>query len=447
MFQPFLEFLNGNIVRIFFIVIVVFYIEVRHASYGNIDERIKDKLSFLFFLRCFKYSLAISFLLIIVNRTLQVFNVELIEKIINGVNVQMFKISDLGYYILSFSILIFIAFTIFNKTISNNLWGIYQADLRNSILTFFFYLSLNLFTILIFFIFYNISSILINYLDYLLISGNFSPLNYRQEQAQYKNGIYISSIIGFTASLIFLNSSVKSKIGGAIYDIEEILTHILVFLLIGFVTFSAAYSIINFILNIILIGIEKGGWYDNDKLIGFFSIRITSMILFYNMMSFVFKKIYNNKISLFIKGFLPINFNTETQGLGRLSEVDTSREELIYFAQTGYYILNVLVIQFLISNNNIDIYSSAIFIIMPLIVDDFFIIYDYLKTHGVVLKFHFIKIHILNLGLLISSLLSLIKENHPVMLVLYIILTLIFCLIYIKNFSLRQVKSEKHFTG
>lgn len=258
-------------------------------------------------------------------------------------------------------------------------------------------------------------------LDSIMLNNNYYPIEiYSSENIKmsYHRGVYISVIASLIVVSLLFNAIVKSLFSK--HSIQDILIYMFILIIVSLGCYSGFYSISNYILNIREFG-TNSEWLKNDKLIGYYSVRITSLILLWSINKFVFKTVFkNNFYKNFIYALFPIEPNkNETRNLGQFSVYYTNNFDSIYFSQVGYYILNVFNAEYLLSNLNIDIFTSLLIFILPIMVDDFFVIHVYHKKTNSIDNWHIFKLYGFNALLFIASTLTLYMDNHFVILSIY----------------------------
>lgn len=337
--------------------------------------------------------------------------------------------NNIGQYIVLISFISFFIFRIFKNQIQKYLKpDVFEFRRRNKQFTFLKFYSIILTSTFIQFFVLFIFNSLLKLIDRLLINGHYYPIDTNQvfdTSVSYFQGVYISIFLSFIIVFTLLNVIIKSL--NARYGLHDFLMYIFVLIIVGFGSYSGFYSIFNYLLNISNFGIDSN-WLDNDKLIGNFSIRITSIILFWSILNFAYKSIFSrNFLVHIINAILPVEQSSDShsKNLGKLTDSYTDFFDLLYFSQVGFYILNVFSAEYLISRLNIDVYSSFLFLILPIIVDDFLAIHVYHKKFNFIDDWHRIKIVGFNILLYSFSTLSLIFEKQYLFLGIYIFLTTI----------------------
>jgi hypothetical protein len=245
----------------------------------------------------------------------------------------------------------------------------------------------------------------------------------------YHRGIYIAVFFSFCIVFLLFNAIIKSFNNR--YNFKDFVLYSFVLIIVGFSSFSGLYCIANYWINFSVYGYYSE-WTTQDKLIGSYAVRITSLLLFWSILKFVYKGILNERIlEHAINGFLPIDpVNSEKRRLGKLTGTNSKYFDNIFFTQVGFYILNVFTAEYLVSNLDIDRLTTILFLLLPFMVDDFFVIHVYHKKFNYIENWHAIKIWGFNILLFIFSIAALYIDLHFIILVIYILISLILFLIY-----------------
>lgn len=283
-----------------------------------------------------------------------------------------------------------------------------------------------------------ISTVVIKLIDNLLIQNHYFPIDVVNDLSlnlSYQRGVYISVFGSILVVFILINAIVKGF--NKRYSLHDFLMYIFILTVVGFGCYSGFYSIFNFLFNYQIFGTDSE-WLKNDKLLGNFSLRFTSLILLWSILKFVYKNVFKEDFANhIIYALLPIDPNkSSVKKLGQLTAYEYNYFDSIYFAQIGFYILNVFSAEYLLSNLNIDFYTSFLFLILPVMVDDFFVIHVYHKRFNFIDNWHKIKLWGFNFLLLISSIGTLIIDKHYLFLILYILASALFS--YIGHFRYKN---------
>lgn len=420
-----------NILISLLIVLLYYFFDYKKDNHSYLKKRLRNRISFDNIFRIIKYTFLIFLGFHIFNHFLfiETFSNYKYSKIL-----YLYLIENIRYIFFISSLIILLIFIIFRERISDNLC----QDFENSYGRKFSFLTKYYSLFAISFIAFTLSIILSNWtletIDDLFISSGFYPLKINYDNSNYyQSGVYLSTILSFLITFIFFNSIIKHLNNR--YTLFELINFFLICIIVSIGTFSGFYSLLNFLINSYYLGYE-GDWINQDKLVGYYSIRITSIILLFSLLTFIYKTIFQgNIIYALILGLLPLeNKLYDTRSIASLYGLDSDYYDKIYFLQLGFYILSIFISQFLISNNSIDFYSSIIFLVSPIIVDDFLVIHVYHKKFGHIDKWHNIKIHGFNIVLFISSITTLYIEEKLLVLIFYVIFSIIFLSIFINDF-------------
>lgn len=420
-----------NVLISLLIVLLYYFFDYKKDNHSYFKKRLRNRISFDNTFRILKYTFLIFLGFHIFNHFLfiETFNDYKYSKIL-----YLYLIENIKDIFLMSSLIILIIFIIFRERISDNLC----QDFENSYGRKFSFLTKYYSLFAISFIAFTLSIILSNWtletIDDLFISSGFYPLKINYNNLNYyQSGVYLSTILSFLITFIFFNSIIKHLNNR--YTLFELINFFLICVIVSIGTFSGFYSLLNFLINSYYLGYE-GDWINQDKLVGYYSIRITSIILLFSLLTFIYKTIFQgNIIYALILGLLPLeNKLYDTRSIASLYGLDSDYYDKIYFLQLGFYILSIFISQFLISNNSIDFYSSIIFLVSPIIVDDFLVIHVYHKKFGHIDKWHNLKIHGFNAVLFISSITTLYIEKKLLVLIFYVIFSIIFLSIFVNDF-------------
>jgi hypothetical protein len=189
--------------------------------------------------------------------------------------------------------------------------------------------------------------------------------------------------------------------------------------------YSGLYCIFNFLQNFIVYNGISNEWINKDKLVGQYSLRMTSLILMWSITKFCFKTIFNGELLMPFKyGILFTPKNPKVK-LGNVTGYETNYYDIYYFNQIGFYILNVFVAEYLISISESNTLITGLFALLPIMVDDYLVIHVYFEKYGEMTGWHNIKKHTFNIILLAFSILSLYYGSHYLFLTTYLFATLI----------------------
>jgi hypothetical protein len=276
-------------------------------------------------------------------------------------------------------------------------------------------------------------------LDCLLIFKGYLPMDTINDLSlnlTYRRGVYLAIMVTFIIIFILFNSIVKQMT--RLHSVEDFFIYVFILLIVAFGTYSGFYSIFNYILNLNLFGYSSE-WSKNDKLLGNFSVRITSLLLLWSILKFVYRSIFGSKlINHLVLGLFPIDkMESRRKDIGSLTRY-TSYYDILYFSQVGFYILNVFIADFLISNTNFGLLTNILFILLPIMVDDFFVIHVYHQKFKYIDKWHQTKLLGFNSLLLISSIVALISDRHFLVLLIYVVLSTLLLIIITNKKGLRQ---------
>lgn len=197
--------------------------------------------------------------------------------------------------------------------------------------------------------------------------------------------------------------------------------------------YTGLYAVLNYLSNYFANDIFQ--WKDHDKLIGHFSIRITALFLFYNVVKFTFKNVFGSSWKFLISyALFPIfPSRNEVFGMDRMDHDITSYYNRYYLAQLGFYILNVIVAEIVVVNFDSFNWLALIFAFLPVIVDDYSIMHDYFEKYGELMPQHRRKKNAFNLILFALSVIGLASLGNYFLLVCYVAFCVLLALLHPKS--------------
>lgn len=247
-------------------------------------------------------------------------------------------------------------------------------------------------------------------LDWLFVD----PIN----TTPYKPGFYFAVLVA-SATLLFMLSIFARTIDRD-HRTYTLLKVILLSSIIFFGIFSGLYSITNTIYNISIHN-DINSWYSEDKQLGFFAIRISSLILFFHLIRFMVRYVFQSKLM----EVLMLTFKPRSTLKTKTVALSDNEYSTVFFAQLGFYILNVSVAEISILFQGKQFFRTILDFALVFIIDDYMIIHEYAKKFKTILKWHKRRIFLFNTVLVITSFITLLQLNLVVYILVYLFVALI----------------------
>jgi hypothetical protein len=238
----------------------------------------------------------------------------------------------------------------------------------------------------------------------------------------YKRGVYFSLYITFTFAILLFNALIK-RVKIDTKNRYGLFIFVIIITCLGL--YSGIYSILNYYFN--YSQNQSVEWKIHDKLIGHFSVRITSLILLMSIIRFTFKYVFGNKFIFFLKSLILPSKPTdiESYSLDRTEYNLNSYYSKYYFCQVGFYIVNVMIAEICIVTGDTLNSLAIFFTLLPIMVDDYLAIHYYFQKYGHMSNWHRIKKNIFNLFLFIFSIIPLYSLKMYFVLAGYVLIVLI----------------------
>ncbi len=253
--------------------------------------------------------------------------------------------------------------------------------------------------------------------DWLFINDNIAE--------DYKKGIFFSLLVSVIITFFTLTAFYKTRHSG---NHNNNIRYFLLSIIICVGLFSGIYSIANGYYNYISHD-SFMDWYKQDKLLGIFAYRLSSIILLYHLSAFIIKYVLkDNLFSSVLASIIP-----KYESRSRLNILSDKEYSTTFLPQIGFYILNLSIaeISIVIQEHNIfrDIIGFALFFI----IDDYVIIHDYSKKLGHILYWHMFRIRLFNIILFIGGILILLSLKLYFILLLYVLVSFLLVWLYSSN--------------
>ena len=193
--------------------------------------------------------------------------------------------------------------------------------------------------------------------------------------------------------------------------------------------FSGFFSIFNGIYNLLNTGFSE--WINKENILGILPIRISSILILYYLINYIYKEVLNKKFFAFLMiGILPIR--RESEKVSR-STINLNNKETLFFCQISFYVINLALAELFIIYSYQSVYLSILNFSILFIIDDFKLINDYSRRFGSVIKIHFLRLTLFNLVMITASITILITHEFYWYLMTYILIILVLSSYYIKN--------------
>ncbi|MES2617328.1 MAG: hypothetical protein V4613_05590 [Bacteroidota bacterium] len=288
------------------------------------------------------------------------------------------------------------------------------------------------------------SDIVICYIDELFILQKFYPFNFVNDFTSSKNGIYLATVVTSYLFIFFLK--VMHNRTNHYYNFFDELLIIFFLIICCLGIFEGLYSIFNIINNAYLVNGDFLKLLSN-KSIGYIQIKITSLILMWNLLKFTFIFVFKgNFLEFFKDGFFNTKDNShnhdsmyynsfKAKTLGGFLDSDSNYYNNYYFNQVGFYVINIFAAEYLISVLDFNSMANILFIFLPIMVDDYLVMHVYFEKTGSMDNWHRIKKNLFNVALFILSAASLSIGGHIITLTIYIVFSMLFIVFYLINES------------
>ncbi|WP_299764233.1 hypothetical protein [uncultured Dokdonia sp.] len=247
----------------------------------------------------------------------------------------------------------------------------------------------------------------------------------------YNKGVYFSLILTVFIFFIFNNAFLKRESTFFEYRIIRwsFLKYFFISVVLAIGLFFGFFSIFNGIYNLLNIGFSE--WVNKENVLGVLPIRISSILILFYLMSYIYKEVLNKSLfSFLIIAILPVRNDIENNVQ---SVINLNNSETLFFCQISFYVVNLALAEMFIIYGHQSIYLSILNFSILFIIDDFKLIDDYTRRFGSILKFHFLRLTIFNLIMISTSITVLITYSFYWHLTIYFLLLIILGFYYFKN--------------
>lgn len=414
------------------VLLIEFYSETHLKNYGALWERTLYLFGIKTIFNLTKSAMLISFIYVI----FELNNTQFSEHFLNN-NIFNIKYEKIGWYLLpTGAITILIIFSnsreLFHQlqiwNLQNSRFNQLVANLKYvffRLISFsfsFFILSLTLRNIIHLNAFFIENGMIL--FDWIKIETNIVN--------NYYKGTYFSLLIAICAFFLFNNAFLK--LNSSSLNFREIRLDffkyffISLFLTIGL--FFGLFSILNGYYNLNNSGFSE--WISKENIVGILPIRISSILIVYYLISYIYKEVINERLLQFIVlGILPIR-----KLKNYYANIEFERRETLFFCQISFYVINIGLAEYFLIIEIKNIYLSILNFAILFILDDFKIINDYSRGLFEVLRSHFFRLWFFNLLMIIVAIIFLAITKHYIMLLIYLTGTILLFRYYFKNYSL-----------
>lgn len=414
------------------VILIEFYSETHLKNYGALWERIAYLFGLKTIFNLLKSSILISFIYVFFNLDKTQFSEHFLSE-----NVFNIKYENLvWYFLLTGVITILIIFSNSNELFRQlQIWSI-RNNRVNQLISNLKYVLFRLFSFSIAFAFLSLSLKYIINLNKFFIENGMTLFDWLQIETNivnnYYKGTYLSLII--TIAIFFLFNNAFLKLNSSSMNFRGIklsfFKYFFISLFLSLGIFFGIFSILNGYYNLNNSGF--GEWISKENIIGILPIRISSVLIAYYLISYIYKEVLNSKFLPFaVLGVLPIR-TLENYYI----HIEFDRRETLFFCQIAFYVINIALAEYFLIIEIKSVYLSILNFAILFILDDFKIINDYSKGLYSVLLSHFFRLWIFNILMIISAIIFLTIGEHYIMLLMYLTGTFLLFRYYFKNYSL-----------
>jgi len=426
---------------IIFSIIILFieiYSETHLRNYGRFIERIVYLLSIKTLFNLIKFSVLISFCYVLLNLKESPLLYNFIENKVTNID---FK--NWFFYFVPTGVFSFIVILTNSKELFRQLedYAI-ENEILNKIFAHLKYIFFRMISYTLTFTIFKYSLQNIIRLHEYFLQKNlhlFDWLNINTSNVDnYNKGVYFSLLLTIIIFFLFNNSFIKRTSGELEYrEIKfDFLKYFFITTMLCIGLFFGFFSIFNGSYN--LLSSSLTSWISKENILGILPIRISSLLIIVYLLSYIYKEVLDRNIVAFLLiGILPIRSLPYYKG-----NINFEKRETLFFSQISFYILNIALAEFLIIIGYKSLYLSILNFAILFILDDFKIINDYSQGFRKVLTWHFMRVWLFNIIMMVFAVILLSKKKYYLTLVTYLILTFILFRYYFKNFALVSLRKE-----
>lgn len=426
---------------IIFSIIILFieiYSETHLRNYGRFIERIVYLLSIKTLFNLIKFSVLISFCYVLLNLKESPLLYNFIENKVTNID---FK--NWFFYFVPTGVFSFIVILTNSKELFRQLedYAI-ENEILNKIFAHLKYIFFRMISYTLTFTIFKYSLQNIIRLHEYFLQKNlhlFDWLNINTSNVDnYNKGVYFSLLLTIIIFFLFNNSFIKRTSGELEYrEIKfDFLKYFFITTMLCIGLFFGFFSIFNGSYN--LLSSSLTSWISKENILGILPIRISSLLIIVYLLSYIYKEVLDRNIVAFLLiGILPIRSLPYYKG-----NINFEKRETLFFSQISFYILNIALAEFFIIIGYKSLYLSILNFAILFILDDFKIINDYSQGFRKVLTWHFMRVWLFNIIMMVFAVILLSKKKYYLTLVTYLILTFILFRYYFKNFALVSLRKE-----
>jgi len=414
------------------VLLIEFYSETHLKNYGALWERTLYLFGVKTIFNLTKSAVLISFIYVLFKLNETQFS----EQFLNN-NLFNIKFENLGWYFLPTGVItILIIFSNSHELFHQlNVWNL-QSSRINQLVANFKYVSFRLISFSFTFLILSLSLKYIIKLNAFFTLKGMVLFDWIKIETNivnnYYKGTYLSLLITIGAFFLFNNAFLK--LNSSTLNFRGIrlafFKYFFISLFLSLGLFFGLFSILNGFYNLNNSGFSE--WISKENLVGILPIRISSILIVYYLISYIYKEVLNkNFLHFVVLGILPIR-KLENY----YAYIEFERRETLFFCQISFYVINIALAEYFLIIEIKNVYLSILNFAILFILDDFKIINDYSRGLYEVLTSHFFRLWIFNLLMIIVAIIFLTITEHYFMLLAYITGTILLFRYYFKNYNL-----------
>lgn len=430
------HFANLDFWFVLFVLGIYAIIQYSEGNFGHVSMRLRNLFSISSLFKIFRYNAALVTFQIIYHYSGEVNSPYFLEnQSFLNLNIKSLY-ENWIYYSLLFLFAGTIIFFVRRKFISKNMLLSSQTKLKSVFPSFLFFYF---FKILLFIVSYIFIHYLFSVFDQTLFSQNIFASVYLEKEhlselnldASYKRGIYYSALVSLLVFIFLLNVLIKRN---SARIKKRTFINIVALIVTSSGIYAGLYSILNTYYNLRFDTVES--WSDKDKLLGNFSVKITAIIVLSSLLVFIFNHVYGGSFKLLLKyGILPSKPSEfEAYKLQRNDYDITNHYSQYFFAQVGFYVLNIFYAELLIISVNELSGLFILFSLFPIIVDDYLVLHYYYEKGAEMYWWHRVKKEGFNVLIFVLCIFFLISNGWWILLTIYLIMSMTLYILYPDNF-------------
>lgn len=424
--------LHLTIIMSIVVLLIEFYSETHLKNYGALWERVVYLFGIKTIFNLTKSAILISFIYVLFKLNQTQFSEQFLNK-----NLFEIKYENIGWYFLPTGVItILIIFSNSHELFHQlHIWNLQNSRINQLVANIkyvlfrlisfsftFLVLSLSLKYIIMLNAFFTENGMVL--FDWVKIETNIVN--------NYYKGTYLSLLITICAFFLFNNAFLK--LNSSTINFRGIrlafFKYFFISLFLSLGIFFGLFSILNGFYNLNNSGLSE--WISKENLVGILPIRISSIMIAYYLISYIYKEVLNkNLLQFLVLGILPIR-KLENY----FAHIEFERRETLFFCQISFYVINIALAEYFLIIEIKNVYLSILNFAILFILDDFKIINDYSRGLYEVLTSHFFRLWIFNLLMITVAIIFLTITKHYFMLLTYLTGTVLLFQYYFKNYSL-----------